>query len=290
MRPFEYIKVKSLNEAVELLTRYGEKAHLLAGGTDVLVKLKQREMAPEILVDIKGIPGLSGIECRPGEGMKIGPLTTIREIETSAVIRDHLPVLAYAAHLLGSVQVRHRATIGGNLCNALPSADTGPYLIAMGAKAVVFGPSGERKMLVEDIFAASGKNSLGLGEVVTSIEIPAWSRHTGGAYIKHAIKNAVDVAIVCVGVVVVTDVQKKVFEEARIVLGAVGPRPIRPRGAEEYLKGKPIEEAVMAKAGEMASQDARPRTTAEYKTEMVEVLTRRAIRQAIADLRLQIAD
>ena len=101
MRPFEYIKVKSLSEAVERLTRYGEKAHLLAGGTDVVGKLKERELAPEILVDVKGIPGLSGIEYHPGEGVKIGPLTTIREIETSALILEHLPVLAYAAHLLG---------------------------------------------------------------------------------------------------------------------------------------------------------------------------------------------
>ena len=286
MRRFEYVKVKSLGEAIELLTRHGEKAHLLAGGTDVLVELKQQEIAPELLVDIKGVPGLSGIEYRPGEGMRIGPLTTIREIEMSRVIREHLPVLSSAAHLLGSVQVRHRATLGGNLCNALPSADTGPYLIAMGAKATVIGPSGKRETLVEDIFAASGRNSLGIGEVVTSIEIPAWSRHTGGAYIKHAIKNAVDVAIVCIGVSVVTDSEKKAFEEARIVLGAVGPRPIRPKGAEEYLKGKAIKEEVIAKAGAMASQDARPRTTVEYKTEMVEVLTRRAIKQAIADLRL----
>jgi CO/xanthine dehydrogenase FAD-binding subunit len=285
MKRFDYVKVKSLKEAVELLNRHGEKAHILAGGTDVLVKLKQGEIAPEILVDIKGIPGLEGIEYRPGEGMRIGPLTTIREIETSPVICENLPVLAHAAHLLGSVQVRHRATIGGNLCNALPSADTGPYLIAMGARATVLGPSGERKVSVEDLFAASGKNSLGQGEIVTSIEIAAWSPRTGGAYIKHAIKNAVDVAIVSVGVTVVTDVQKKVFEEARIVLGAVGPRPIRPIGAEEYLRGKSIEEGAIARAGEMAALDARPRTTVEYKTEMVAVLTKRAIKQAVGDLR-----
>jgi aerobic carbon-monoxide dehydrogenase medium subunit len=284
MRRFEYVKVKSLREAVDLLARHREKAHVLAGGTDVLVKLKSGDFALELLVDIKGVPGLSGIEYRPGEGMRIGPLTTIWEVETSPVIREHLPVLSYAAHLLGSVQVRHRATIGGNICNALPSADTGPYLIAMGAKATVLGESGERKVLVEDIFAASGKNSLGIGEVVTSIEVPAWSPYTGGAYIKHAIKNAVDVAIVSIGVSVVTDREKKVFEGARIVLGAVGPRPIRPKDAEEYLRGKAVEEGVIAKAGVIASHDASPRTMVEYKTEMVEVLTRRAIKQAISDL------
>jgi len=281
MKNFEYVKVKTLREAVDLLAESGGKAHILAGGTDVLVKLKQRQMNPEILIDIKGIPDLEGIEYRPGEGMRIGSLTLIREIETSLVTKEYLPVLAHAAHLLGSVQVRNRATIGGNLCNALPSADMGPYLIGMGAWVLVVGPEGERKLLVDDLFADSGKNSLGVGEIVTAIEIPSWSSHTGGTYIKHAIKNAVDVAIVCVAGVVVTDPLKKVFEEVRIVLGAVGPRPIRPKRAEEFLRTKGIEEKVIIRAGELASEEARPRTTIEYKTEMVKVLTRRVLREAL---------
>jgi CO/xanthine dehydrogenase FAD-binding subunit len=281
MKNFDYIKVKDLNEATKVLSQHGENAQVLAGGTDVLVKLKERSIAPEILVDIKGIQVLSGIEYQDFKGMIVGPLTTIREIETSPVVREHLPVLAHAAHLLGSVQVRYRATIGGNLCNALPSADTGPYLIAMGAEAEVSGPGGKRKILVEDIFAASGENSLQPAEVMTAIEIPPWSRFTGGAYIKHAIKNAVDVAIVNVGVMVVTDPQKKILREARIALGAVGPRPIRPKEAEEFLKGKPVEEGVIAKAAELASLAARPRTMPEYKTEMVLVLTKRALREAL---------
>jgi CO/xanthine dehydrogenase FAD-binding subunit len=281
MKNFDYIKVKDLDEATKVLSQHGENAQVLAGGTDVLVKLKERSIAPEILVDIKGIQVLSGIEYQDFKGMIVGPLTTIREIETSPVVREHLPVLAHAAHLLGSVQVRYRATIGGNLCNALPSADTGPYLIAMGAEAEVSGPGGKRKILVEDIFAASGENSLQPAEVMTAIEIPPWSRFTGGAYIKHAIKNAVDVAIVNVGVMVVTDPQKKILQEARLALGAVGPRPIRPKEAEEFLKGKPVEEGVIAKAAKMASLAARPRTMPEYKTEMVFVLTKRALREAL---------
>lgn len=281
MRNFEYVKVGSLGEAIDLLVRYGEKARILAGGTDVLVKLKQKEIAPEVLVDIKGISGMRGIEYRLGEGMRVGALTTVREIETSDLVRGHLPVLSYAAHMLGSVQVRHRATIGGNLCNALPSADMGPYLIGMGAWVRVVGSGGERRLLVEELFAGSGQNSLRVGEVVTVIEIPSWSSYTGGAYIKHAIKNAVDVAIVCVAVVVLTDPLKRVFEEVRIVLGAVGPRPIRPREAEEYLRGKEIGDGVVGRAAELASKEARPRTTVEYKTQMVEVLTKRAVRQAL---------
>jgi len=281
MKNFEYVKVKTLEEAIRLLAGNGEKAHILAGGTDVLVKLKQKQIAPDILIDIKGVSGLDGIELSPGGGMRIGSLTTIREIEISSVVREHLPVLANAAHWLGSVQVRHRATIGGNLCNALPAADMGPYLIGMGAWVVVVGPEGQRRLLVEELFADSGRNSLRIGEVVTAIEIPPWTRYTGGAYIKHAIKNAVDVAIVSVAVVVVTDTGKRVLEDGKVVLGAVGPRPIRALRAEEYLRGKVIEEGVIVKAGELASKDARPRTTAEYKTEMVGVLTRRAMKEAL---------
>jgi CO/xanthine dehydrogenase FAD-binding subunit len=284
MRNFDYVKARSLQEAVELLTKYGEKAHILAGGTDVLVKMKQREIAPEVLIDITGIPDLGGMEYRDGEGMRIGPLTTIRDIEISPLIKTHLPVLAHAAHILGSVQIRHRATLGGNLCNALPSADMGPYLIGMRAKATVCGPFGDRNLFVEDLFAASGRNSLSQGEILTSIEMPAWSKQTGGSYIKHAIKNAVDVAIVSVAVVVVVDPIKKVFEEVRIVLGAVGPRPIRPKEAEEFLRGKGIEDSAMDRAGELASKDARPRTTVEYKTQMVKVLTKRALKQALESI------
>jgi carbon-monoxide dehydrogenase medium subunit len=281
MRNFDYVKVTSIKEAIDLLTQHGERAHILAGGTDLLVKMKQKLLAPEILVDIKEIPGLEGIEYRDGKGMRIGPLTTIRKIETSPMVQEYLPVLADAASMLGSVQVRNRATIGGNLCNALPSADMGPYLIGMGARATAMSLGGERSLLVEELFAESGGNSLRSGEMVTAIEIPAWPQHMGGAYIKHAIKNAVDVAIVSVAAVVLTDPLKRVFEKARIVLGAVGPRPIRPKGAEEHLRGKEIEEGVIARAGELASEDARPRTTVEYKTEMVKVLTKRALKQSL---------
>jgi CO/xanthine dehydrogenase FAD-binding subunit len=281
MRNFDYIKVRTVQEAVNLLVRHGEKAQILAGGTDVLVKLKEKQISPEILVDIKGIPDLQGVEYQPGQGMRIGTLTVIREIELSPVVKECLPALADAAHLLGSVQIRNRATIGGNLCNALPSADMGPFLIGMGSKVTVMGPAGERRLLIEDLFAGSGQNSLGPGEVAVAIEIPPWSKHTGGAYIKHAIKNAVDVAIVCVSGVVVTDPLQRCFEDVKVVLGAVGPRPIRAKNAEMFLKGKPIEEEVINKAGDLASKEATPRTTVEYKTEMVKVLTRRALREAL---------
>ncbi len=281
MKNFDYLNVKTLEEAIRLLAENGGKAHILAGGTDVLVKLKQKQIAPDILIDIKGVSGLDGIDWIEGGGMRIGSLTTIRELEISSLVREHLPALADAAHCLGSVQVRHRATIGGNLCSALPSADMGPSLIGLGAWVVVAGPEGERELLVEELFADSGRNSLRIGEVVTVIEIPAWAPYTGGAYIKHAIKNAVDVAIVSVAVTVVTDKHKRVFEDARVVLGAVGPTPIRALKAEEYLRGRGIEETVIVKAGELSSKDARPRTTTEYKTEMVGVLTRRAMREAL---------
>jgi len=281
VRNFEYIKVSTLDEAVRLLRTYGTRAQILAGGTDLLVKLKQKQIVPEVLIDIKGIPNLDGIEYQKDTGMRIGALTTIREIELSPVIRKYLPVLAYAASLLGSVQIRHRATIGGNLCNALPSADMGPYLIGMGSKAVATSSSGERTLEVERLFASSGQNSLNPGEIVTMIDIPVWSKRLGGAYIKHTMKRAVDVAMVCVATVVEMDPLEEVFRKARIVLGAVGAVPIRPKIAEEYLRGRVARKEVIADAAQLASEEAKPRTLTEYKKEMVRVLTKRALNEAL---------
>jgi len=282
MRNFEYIQVRTLDEAILLLKECGEKAHILAGGTDVLVKLKRKQIAPEVLIDIKGIPGLDGIEYQKDAGIRIGSLTTIREIERSPVVRSYLPILAYAASLLGSVQIRNRATIGGNLCNALPSADMGPYLIGMGGRVVAVSSGGERTLEVENLFASSGRNSLNPGEIVKTIDIPAWPEHLGGAYIKHTVKKAVDVAIVCVAAVVEMDPFREVFKKSRIVLGAVGSVPIRPKMAEAYLKGKVAREEVITNAGELASEEAKPRTLVEYKKEMVKVLTKRALNEAVA--------
>lgn len=281
MRNFEYVKPSTLREAIDLLDQHGPKAHIFAGGTDILVKMKQNLLQPEVLIDIKGISSLKGINYEKGKGIRIGSLTTIRDIEKSQVVREHLPVLAYAAHLLGSVQVRNRATIGGNLCNALPSADMAPYLIGMKSVVWVVGPRGERTVPLEEFFVDSGRSSLQFSEVVTAIEIPAWSEFTGGAYIKHAVKNAVDVAIVSVAAVVVTNLHKRILEDVRIVLGAVGPTPIRAKKAEDLLTGRPSDDKVIWKAGEFASEEARPRTSIEYKLDMVKVLTRKAIRQAL---------
>jgi carbon-monoxide dehydrogenase medium subunit len=285
MRDFEYVRTVRLQETINLLVEYGEKAHILAGGTDVLVKLKQRKIAPAVLIDIKGLQALAGIEYDSEKGMKIGSLTLIREIETSPVVQERLPVLAYAAQSLGSVQIRNRATLGGNLCNALPSADMAPYLIAMGAQVQVVGPEGERALSVEELFVDSEKNSLRSGEIVTAVKIPKWNRDMGGAYFKHALKNAVDVAIVSVASVVALDPTKKIFKDVRLALGAVGPTPIRPIRAEDFLRGKPAEQEVIVNGAVLASEDAKPRTKPEYKKEIVRVLTIRALTQALEEVR-----
>jgi carbon-monoxide dehydrogenase medium subunit len=284
MRDFEYVRTMTLKETINLLIEYDGKVQILAGGTDVLVKLKQRKIAPALLIDIKGLQGLTGIEYNSEKGMKIGALTLIRDIETSPVVLKRLPALAYAAQSLGSVQIRNRATFGGNLCNALPSADMAPYLITMGAQVQVVGPEGERKLSIEELFVASEKNSLRCGEVVTAVEIPKWDRHMGGAYLKHALKNAVDVAVVSVASAVALDPTRKIFKDVRLALGAVGPTPIRPIKAEDYLRGKPVEQEAIMNAAVLASKDAKPRTKPEYKKEMVRVLTIRTLTQALEEV------
>ncbi len=281
MKNFEYVRPGTLEEAIHILGSYEGKARVLAGGTDLLVKMKQKEITPDALVDLKGIPGLNAIEYHPHQGMRLGALVSIREIETSPLVREHLPALAEAAQSLGSVQVRHRATLAGNLCNALPSADMAPCLIAMGALLKLVGPQGERCLPVEDLMAGSGKNSLLPGEIVTAVEVPRWPPRTGGAYLKHSILSSVDLAIVSLAGVAVLVPGAKIFQEGKIVMGAVGPKPLRSPSVEEFLRGRPADDTVLSEAGELAARDARPRTSPEYKKEMIKVLTVRAMHQAV---------
>jgi carbon-monoxide dehydrogenase medium subunit len=283
VKNFEYLKVHTISKACNFLAKYDDNGQILAGGTDLIVKIKQHLIQPDYLIDIKGIDGLEGLHWNKSSTLKIGALTTIRTIETSPLIKERVPILMQAAKTLGSVQVRHLATIGGNLCTALPSADMAPSLIALNAFCEISNGVRERKISLEEFFVDSGKNALQKDEILTHIGVPKQALYTGGRYLKHADKNAVDVAIVSVAALVGFEKREsKSFENIRIVLGAAGPTPIRAKQTETYLKGRAISERAIEKAGEVASEEALPRTRREYKKEIVKVLTRRAINQALA--------
>jgi carbon-monoxide dehydrogenase medium subunit len=278
MRRFEYFEPGTLAEAVALLGQHRGRAQALAGGTDLLVELKEQLRRADCVVNIKKIPGISTLSFDARTGLRIGALVTAREIELSDAVLRHYVSLAQAARELGSIQVRNRATIVGNVCRASPSADTLPPLIADGAEVVIEGRAGRRSLPLEDFFTGPGKTVLAPDELVTELRVPAPAPRTGKVYIKHGRRKAMELATVGVAVSLSDS-------DLRIVLGAVAPTPIRARRAEEILRGKKIDDAAIERAAQAAVKEARPisnvRASAAYRREMVGVLTRRALQRAL---------
>ena len=280
---FEYHAPTSLPEALDLLAKYDGKGRVLAGGTDLLVSMKKREVLPEHLISLKGIAELKGIHDEK-EGMKIGALVTLGEIEHSKTIQDKFCVLWDAAQVMASRQIRNLGTIGGNLCSAAPSADTAPPLIVLDASVEIISSKGKRKVLVENFFKGPWESHLKPGEILTQIMIPNQLKKSSGAYFKLMRRAAMDLAQVGVAVCLSFDSEKRVCRGARIALGAVGLTPIRALKAEQVLLDKEINETVGKQAGKIAAREANPRTSIraskEYRKEMIEVLTKRAVMAA----------
>ena len=280
---FEYHTPTSLYKALDLLDKYDGKARVFAGGTDLLVSMKKREVLPEHLISLKGIAKLKGIHDEK-KGMKIGALVTLGEIEHSKIIQDRFCVLWDAVQVMASLQVRNLATIGGNLCSAAPSADTAPPLIVLDASAEIISANGKRKVLVENFFKGPGESVLKPGEILTQIMIPNPPQKSAGAYFKLMRRAAMDLAQVGVAVCLSLDSEKRICKGARIALGAVGSTPIRALRAEQVLLNEGVNETVGKEAGKIAAQEANPRSSVraskEYRKEMIEVLTKRAVMEA----------
>jgi len=283
MKRFEYFEPLTLTEASALLARYAGRAQPLAGGTDLLVELKEQLRRADCVVNIKRIPGIDRLSFDPQAGLRIGALITAREIELSEVVQEKYPSLMQAVRELGSIQVRNRATIIGNVCRASPSADTLPPLIADGAMVSIHGPQGSRDVVLEDFFTGPGKTVLKADELVTQLVVPAPAPRSGKVYIKHGRRKAMELATVGVAVTLTEN------SEVRIVLGAVAPTPIRARKAEALLRGRRIDGALIERAAQAAADESRPignvRASAEYRREMVAVLTRRALQRALESIR-----
>ncbi|MDC7784953.1 xanthine dehydrogenase family protein subunit M [Rhodoplanes sp. TEM] len=282
MHPFAYFEPKTLDETIALLSQHGRAADLMAGGTDLLVEIKEHIRRPAAVINLKTIPGLAELACDAATGLRIGALVTVRTIETSPAVQRLYPALAGAAREIGSIQIRNRATVVGNVCRASPSADTLPPLIAFGAHVEMVGPAGTRSLPLEAFFTGPGKTALGADEVVTAIVLPPPAAQAGSDYIKHGRRRAMELATVGVAVSLRRD--GDVCRDLRIVLGAVAPTPIRARAAEALLEGVAPDEATVAAAGRAARDEARPisnvRASADYRRAMVAVLTRRAVAAA----------
>ena len=283
---FEYRKPKTLKDALGLISKKGvKKVKVFAGGTDLLPKLKSREVeVPELLVDLKGIPNLDYIQYNARNGLRIGPLTTLSAIESSPIIQQKFSLLAQAAHRIASPQVRNRGTMAGNICNAVPSADSAPALLTLEARLKLVSSKRERVVKIEDFFTGPNETILSPHEMLREIRIPPLPADTRGTYLKLSSRSAMELAIVGVAVLVI--LQNGVCKDIRVALGAVAPTPIRAKKAENILRGQRFSEELIQKAAEAASGEARPigdhRASAEYRREMVAVLVKRAVEEAVA--------
>ena len=278
----DYFAPKSVSEALSLLARYGESAKVIAGGTDVMVDMKYKE-EPGCLVNIKRIPGIDGIR-ENGGGLLIGPLVTIRDVETSKLVRERLPLLWESCRQFASLQIRNTATIGGNICRASPSGETLAPLLALEAKARLAFSDGEKTEPFTSFFHGPGKTSLGAKGILTEIEVPYPPNGSRGVYLKHAVRGPMDIAMVGVAVLVTPDAAKNKIQEARIGLGAVAPTPVRAPKTEALLRGKPLSAALLKEAAATAAAESSPisdqRSSAEYRRWIVEALTRRGLQQS----------
>jgi len=284
---FVYYNPTTIGEACSLLAQHGSEALALAGGTDLLVKMKHRRIVPKYVVNLKHIPGMDSITYDNREGLKVGALVTIQSLKNSGVVKRHCKILASAAGVESSVQIRNVATIGGNIANASPAADAPLALIALEASVVLVRSGSKRRVLLEAFFTGPGATVLEPGEIISEIHVPPLPPRSGGAYLKHAVRRT-DIAIVSGAVVVKLDDDS--CQDIRIALGSVAPTAFRAKRAEEMLKGKKITEKLAEEAAQAAVEESRPiddiRGYAEYRSRTVLDLIRRAIMEAVQDARL----
>ena len=284
--PLEMYQPTTLEQASRLVKENGPGGRFLAGGTDLVIAMKEKGLVPKYIVDLKRVPGLSGIRENTDGSITLGALTTMREIETSPLILKKYPFLSQSAAEVGSIQIRNRATVGGNMANATPSADVAPSLVALNATAKIVGLSGEKTVSLEEFFRGPGQTIMGTEEILTEITIPKTGPRLVGDYIKFSPREMMDLAYVGVAVAYNLGEKDKRCTDVRIVLGAVAPTPIRARKAEAILEGQGLTEKLARAAGDEAAQESKPisdvRSSAEYRRAMVGVMTGRAILNAAA--------
>lgn len=255
----------------------------MAGGTDVILLMKAKAVPADTVIDIKEISDLDSIVFSEGEGVRIGALAKLFDIQTSDIVREKMPALADAAHYVASAQIRRKGTMAGNICNASPSADTASILLAMDAKIKVYNNEIERDVPIGDFFKGVKKTCLEKGDIVTEIFVPELKKGEGSAYFKHSVRKAMDLAIVGVAVWIKMDGDR--VDDCRIAMGGVGITPLRAYSAEKILKGSELTDDLLEKAAEAASEECSPisdvRASAEYRKDMIRVYTKRAVKKAV---------
>ena len=279
MKSFEFYEPTTLAEASRLFA--AEHTQLLAGGTDLVIGMKALTETPESVISLQKIPGLTGITTEADNSISIGAMTKVREIEVSADIQQHHTALAEGASEIGSIQIRNLATIGGNIAHASPAADTVAGLLVADAQVNIASADSERSVPIDELFTGPGQTVLAPGEIITCFRLP--SPASGSHYIKHKIREVMDLAFI--GVAAAINMDNGTITDARIGLAAVAPTPIRATEAEDILKGNAPTPALLEQAGAAAAAAASPisdlRCSAEHRKEMVDVLTRRTLQSAL---------
>src|SRR5262245_27085803 len=290
MIPFEYRTPKNLKEVHATLKEFGGDAKLIAGGTALVIMMKQRLVRPSCLVALRSVRGLNGIEVKDG-GVSIGGLATHREVESSSLIRRRFPMLAETFHHVATLRIRNMATVGGGLAHADPNQDPPPSLIALGASVKATSANGSRVIPLDGFFKDYYETVLNPDEIITELFVPKVAPNTGAAYLKFLPRTADDYATVSAAAVLTLDKNRKNIADVRIALGSVGVTPIRATDAEAVLRGQPLKADAFAEAGEKAKGMDDPvsdfRGSAGYKKDMAAVFVRRALEKALADIRQQ---
>ncbi len=285
MEWIDFAAPTTVSEAVGLLAQHGDRARMIAGGTDILVQLRSGRRSLDLIIDAKGIPELNEISYDPQNGLTLGAAAPCYQIYGNQVVADAYPGLMDAATLIGGIQIQGRASIGGNVCNSAPSGDSIPPVIVLGGVCNIAGPNGARQVAAEDFCTGPGRNVLEDGEMLVSINFPAPQPNTGANYLRFIPRNEMDIAVAGVGTSVVLDESGQNFVSARISLASVAPIPVFASEAAASLAGKPVSGEAIQEASDLAIEAATPindmRGTIRQRRHLVGVLTRRTLNNAV---------
>jgi len=283
----DYNSPHTVAEAVELLTERGDRARPMAGGTDLIVQMRGGAHDPDYVVDIKKVPELNELTYDADSGLTLGAAVPCYLIYGDKAIAEAYPAIVDSASIIGGTLIQGRASLGGNLCNSVPSADTIPPMIALGATANITGPNGDRSVAIEDFCTGVRQNVLGLGELLVAIHFPAPAANSGARYQRFIPRNEMDIAVVGVGASVTLD--NGTFESVRVSLASVAPTPLFVTEINDALAGQEVNDENIAKAGELAKAAAKPitdmRGTIEYRKHLCDVITQRVLNDAISRAR-----
>ncbi|MHC4271822.1 MAG: FAD binding domain-containing protein [Planctomycetota bacterium] len=287
LRPFNYYEPNTVKEALDILSAYRSEAKVLAGGTDLLVAMKRGEISPSHIINMQTIPNLDSVLQNDNDGLMIGALVTCADIADSPMVKDDYGLLATACSKVGSPLIRNMATVGGNLCNASPSADSAPPLLVLEANLILQGPKGQRKVPIDDFFKKPGETCMQQSEILTQIIISKQIKHTGTAFLKMG-RAAHDIAFVNAAALLVMEENK--CQKCRLAVGAVAPVPLRLKNVEKVVEGEKISQDLLEHVGEMVEQEVNPitdlRSTEEYRRIISGVLIKRAIQHALKNIGL----